>query len=132
MYKERRVPEGVKRAYSWIVEHTAADTRVMCSRNALSYYTRRMSYWMSYHSLVELPYLFWVADADEARQILGRYQIRYILVEKDRIYDDRRLRHTGGYPVSFIGKSREWPFLKPVLENEDVILYECQYRYPRT
>jgi len=125
-FLQRRIPSPVKQAYEFTRENTPADARIMCAKNALSLHAERIAMWATYASLAEMPYLFWNADEKEALEILGRYKIGYIFVEKDRIYDDQKVSHLGGYPQSFLTKFSTWPSFKLVFENEAVSIWKVQ------
>lgn len=123
-FLQRRIPPAVKQAYEFIRENTPADARIMCTKNALALHAERVTMWESYASLVEMPYLLWSADEKEVLEILGRYKIGYIFVEKDRIYDDQKISHLGGYPKSFVNKVSSFDSLKLVFENEAVSIWK--------
>ncbi len=121
---ERRIPEGLKEAYAFIKESTPENARIMDPFGSqLAFYTGRISHWRSYCCYREMAYLFWQADEKETLKIMNRYGTNYVLVEKDNVYDDSKVRHLGRYPRSFVEKMKSFTFLKPVFENQSVSLW---------
>jgi hypothetical protein len=123
-YVHRIIPSGTKQGYAFIRNNTPTDAKIMCTKNALALHAERVAMWSTYASLAELPYLFWDADEEEALQILEKYGIEYIFVEKDRIYDDREVNHLGGYPQSFLTKQSTWPSFELVFDNESIGIWK--------
>ncbi len=125
-YNMRIIPAGLKQAYIYIRDNSDESSRVMCSKNALSLYGNRYSIWLGVPSLHELNYLFWQADEFDMLRIFKKYDINYILAEKDKIYDDTSVRHTGGYPKSFINKIYSGKIFTLIQENNDAILWKIK------
>ncbi|MBN2181971.1 MAG: glycosyltransferase family 39 protein [Sedimentisphaerales bacterium] len=121
---KRRIAPPVKQAYEFVRTTTPQNARIMCTKNALALHTGRISIWNSYASLVELPYMFWNADEKEALEILDKYEIGYIFVEKDRIFDDTKRSHLGGYPQSFLEKVANWSSFERIFDNEEVAIWK--------
>ena len=120
VYVSRSIPQGTKEGYNYIRQSTLGEAHILSVNNSLSYYTDSHAMWKSYMSVMEMPYLFWKADEDEAIDILNKYEIDYIFVEKERVYDDSGRKHLGGYPESFIGKMDFFPRFKLIFENQSV------------
>lgn len=132
---ERRVPKGMKEVYDAIRMSFPEDTRIMTPWGAqLAFYTGRVSQWSSYCCYREMGYLFWEADEKDALSIMNRYGTDYVLVEKDNVYDDSKIRHTGRYPKSFVEKMATFSFLKPIYENPVATLWAVQKKvmFPET
>lgn len=128
---ERRVPKGVKEVYDVIKASFPENTRIMTPWGAqLAFYTGRVSQWGSYCCYREIKYLFWKADEKDALNIMNRYGTDYILVEKDNVYDDSEIRHTGRYPKSFVEKMAGFSFLKPIYENHAATLWAVRKTTP--
>ena len=124
---ERKVPSGLKEVYDAIKVSLPEDARIMTPLGAqLPFYTGRVSQWGSYCCYSEMRYLFWVADEKDALSIMNRYGTDYILIEKNNIYDDSEIRHTGRYPKSFVEKIATFSFLKPIYENRAATLWAVQ------
>ena len=127
VYGRRKIPESVWAAYSYIEEHTRPDSRFLTIRPALSLYTGRKSIWHSDASLPEIGYLFWKADEAEAKAIFDCYEIDYIFVDNDRIYDDPELYDVKNYPLSFVQKLPEFSFCTSVFRNDSVNIWEIHH-----
>ena len=122
--KARIIPKGLKDAYAFIKNNTNDDARIMCSKNSLSLYTDRPSIWLGVPSLHEINYLFWQANEEEMKNIFKKYEIDYILVEKDKSYDDSAVRHTGGYPESFLDKILKLKLFTSIYNNDNAQIWK--------
>ncbi len=125
-YRHRIIPDGLMKAYDYIKDYTAQGSRFMCTQNALSLYTNRYSIWMSKPGLHEISYLFWKADEPATLKILQKYGINYILIEKNKIYDYTQVKHTGGYPLVFVEKIRNFKNFEMILDNKDAQLWKIK------
>ncbi len=69
-----------------------------------------------------------VWDDAKQRRIVDHYGIEYVVVPEARIYDDRRAKHTGGYPQSFIDRlgTLEWLDPDPVLDRGGLRVYRVR------
>ncbi len=123
-YKKRHIPIGIKEAFHFIKTNTPTNSRFMVPEITLAEYGERGVIWYSSVSLAELPYLFWQANDEEALKILKRYDINYIMLLKNRVYDDSKIRHLGGYPKSFVEKIPRFSFLKFVFENDQTSIWK--------
>jgi hypothetical protein len=125
-YKERRIPLERGAAYSYVNRNTPVDSTFLTPLAALSLYTERKSIWCSEASLPEIGYLFWKANETEAYNILTRYGIDYIFVEKNRIFDDSQTdtKDIKNYPLSFVERLPTFRFLKLIFKNEAVTIWE--------
>jgi hypothetical protein len=124
VYVKRTIPQDTKDGYNYIRLSAPEEAHILSVNNRLSYYTNRRALWHSYISVMEMPYLFWKADENEVIDILSKYEIDYIFVEKERIYDDSQTRHLGGYPVSFIRKIDSFPRFRLIFENQSVSIWQ--------
>lgn len=98
----------------------------MCSRFDIPLYAQRAVIWNNYLALSEMPYLFWVANEKDALNIFNKYEINYLLVEKDRIYDDSKLHHQLGWPKSFVKKMPNFSCLELILDNKYASLWKVR------
>ena len=48
------------------------------------------------------------------------------MILNDRVYDDSKIHHMGGYPKSFVKKMYNYPFLRLVFENDQVSIWETK------
>lgn len=120
VHDNRKIPQSIKAGYDYVRQHIPENAHLLSSKNRLVYYTNRYVLWYSYLSVREMPYLFWKANETEAIDILRKYEISYLFVEKDIVYDDSKTRHLGGYPKTFIQKISTFSRFEPVFENEGV------------
>lgn len=121
---QRRLDACSKEFYEAARAHTPAEARIMSSRPDAQLYADRRTIWNNYLSVKEMPFLFWLANTQEALAIFNKYDIDYLLVEKDRIYDDSLEKHQLGWPLSFVRRMDTMSCLKRVLANGQLILYE--------
>jgi 4-amino-4-deoxy-L-arabinose transferase-like glycosyltransferase len=128
-YQKRNIPKEIKESIEFIKTETSSDSRFMVPEIFITEYANRPMIWYSKISLVELPYLFWMANEEEAFKIFKRYDIKYIMVLKERIYDDSKVHHLGGFPKSFVQKMETFSFLSLIFENKKVSLWKILYKY---
>jgi hypothetical protein len=84
----------------------------------VSYYSGKPTIWcnsFTYSPGQGLYELFW--DDEKREGILTDFKIKYILIPQKRVYDDRKEKHFGGYPKSFVEKVHRFPFAKKLYEN---------------
>jgi hypothetical protein len=62
--------------------------------------------------------------AENFKQIKLVFIVTFIAVLLTRVYDDFKIRHTGGYPNSFFKKIPKFPFLKLIFENDQASIWE--------
>jgi hypothetical protein len=127
-YSKRKIPPGVKEAYLYLKNNTLPNARVLNARNPLALHAQRPIIWLGVPSLHEIGFFFWQADREEMQDIFDRYDIHYILVEKDQIYDDQNIRHTGGYPKSFVEKLPDVGIFTEIFDNQDAVLWRIERR----
>jgi hypothetical protein len=51
-------------------------------------------------------------------------EIEYILVEKERIFDDTKVRHLGGWPQSFVDGLVTLNFVERIFENSEASVWK--------
>lgn len=121
VYLKRQIPEGIKKGYEYIKTHTFPNAVFFYPEENLVLYTGRPIIWSH---LTEMPKLFWQSEGDQIRSILKNYDISYIAIKKDRVYDDKFIKHTGGFPNSFVEKLPAQNFLKLVFNNSEISIWE--------
>jgi 4-amino-4-deoxy-L-arabinose transferase-like glycosyltransferase len=121
VYLKRQIPVGIKEAYAYIQNHSSLKAVFLYPEENLVLYTNRPIVWSH---IVEMPKLFWQADGEEIRSILKKYEVSYIAIKRDRIFDEPSIRHTGGYPQSFIEKLPKQTFLRLVFNNPEVSIWQ--------
>lgn len=124
---KRTIPPGIRSAYEYVKQKTPPDARFLVARSALSLYTGRKAIWQSEVSLTELDYLFWKANEKEALNILRRYEVDHIFVEKDRISGNLALKDLKNYPVTFVKRLGTFNSLHLVFENDAVTIWKVNW-----
>lgn len=126
--RARTIPPDLREAYNFFSRVYPHGQTVFCNKTALGIHTphnplRDMGKRMA------LRDLYWLADDKEIFSILKAHNISYVFVEKDMIFDDSRVRNTGGYPKSFVEKLPRLPFLKPIFTNGAAQIWQVQKGY---
>lgn len=124
VYLKRQIPAGIKEAYAYIQNHSSAKDVFLYPEENLVLYAKRPIVWSH---IVEMPKLFWQAEGEEIESILKKYEVSYIAIKKDRIFDDPSILHTGGYPKSFVEKLPKQKFLELVFENSEVSIWRINF-----
>jgi 4-amino-4-deoxy-L-arabinose transferase-like glycosyltransferase len=122
VYSERSVTLLEKEALTYINSHVPEGSRILTPEEwFVSYYTGRPTLWSS--SFGEEFYKLLWAEKSQARDLLDKYKVMYIVVQRDRIYDDASVRHYGGFPSSFVEK--RLPLIaQKVWENESMAIWQ--------
>lgn len=115
----RQVSGEIREAYQYIAREAPEDAAILYPEYGLSEETGRPMIWIR---LLELPQLFWQLDERQSRELLARYRVEYILIKKDRIYDDRAVKHRLGYPRSWIERIRGYGSFRSVFENSEAAI----------
>lgn len=123
----RKIPPGTKEAYEYAKKYFRQYRWTLSCKGAFALFTGRPMLWHSNTAPIELGYLFWQANEEELKELLGKFHISYIFVDKDRIYDDTNIQHTLGYPKSFIEKLIKFHSTKLIFDNQDVAIWEIMY-----
>jgi len=118
VYIHRRVPPEIGEAFQYIKEKTPSDAIIIYVDYNLSEYTDRRIYWRW-----DLKNFFWEQE-ERIKAFLKKRNIHYLLVKKERIYDDQLVRHLKGYPLSFIHRSSTFDFSELLLNNSKVSLWK--------
>jgi 4-amino-4-deoxy-L-arabinose transferase-like glycosyltransferase len=116
LFATRQVSGGVREAYRYIAREAPEDSVILYPEYGLSEETGRAMVWIR---LLELPQLFWQLDEQQSQKILALYRVRYILIKKERIYDDREVKHRLGYPSSWVDRIHGYGSFSRVFENDD-------------
>jgi len=124
--KERKVSPSETQYLTFIKNNTHADDRLLTPEELfISFYTERPTIWVNSFNYSGLRFdnMFW---SNETQKILNNMRIKYLVVEKKRIYVDSRIRHYGGWPKSFVDKLAVFPFLEKVFENDAVSIWKVK------
>ena len=114
LFATRQVSGGVREAYRHIASEAPEDTVILYPEYGLSEETGRAMVWIR---LLELPQLFWQLDEQQSQKILALYRVRYILIKKERIYEDGVVKHRLGYPSSWVDRIHGYGSFRRVFEN---------------
>lgn len=124
VYAIRQISGDIKDGFQYIINHVPENAFVMYPEVNITEYTNRRMQWGRFQYM---PYLFWQANETEAKNILLNVnKIEYIMINKTRIYDDKEIRHKGGYPQSFVDKLPEFSFLKLVFDNKKINIWKIE------
>lgn len=124
VFQHRKMPGGLKEAYAYAKENFTPSYRTLCPKGSFALYTERPVIWRSLVAPIELDYIFWKADERGMREALGKFNIRYLFIDKDRIYDDTGVHHHLGYPRSFVERLRTVSYAKLLYNNDAVSIWE--------
>jgi 4-amino-4-deoxy-L-arabinose transferase-like glycosyltransferase len=120
---KRQIPGGIKEGFTYIRYNTSPDALILYPEYTLIEATNRRFAWAG--SLPNLlNKLFWNDKEAEVRDLLKDNNISYIVIKKERIYDDSKAHHFGGYPKSFIERLPSLPFLKLVFDNKEISIWK--------
>lgn len=126
VYGHRQIPAGIEQGFDFIREKLPAKKVVMYPAENIMNYTGHPFVWLFVPHMQDL---FWGKDPQKAYEALKEASVSYLVIPKDKIYDDAKVRHTGGYPKSFVdrlNKKREFIFLKQVYDNPEMTVWEVQ------
>lgn len=118
VYQARKLSPPLIQAYEYIRNCTPQDSRFISPYTDVALHTRRGTNWSSENNFPDLPYLFWQANPQEARDILRRYGITHLFIPKDMVWNDSVVRNLGKYPLSFLGKLPSYNFMECVFSNK--------------
>lgn len=120
---QRKIPDGIREGMEYINRTLPEKASVLYIELNLTEFTRQKAVWDTL--FWDIRKLLW-ADDESIKNALKKNQVNFILVKKSRIYDDMNIRHTGGYPTSFVNRLDRFPFLQPVFENSELSLWELR------
>jgi len=120
VYFHRRIPPEIQETIHYIQKNTPEDAIVIYVEYNLTEYTHRRIFWHQ-----DLKKLFW-EEEEVIKGFLKKRRIHYLLVKKERIYDDRDFRHLKGYPLSFINRLPTFVFFELLLDNKAVSLWKLR------
>lgn len=122
VYQTRRPTPAVRESFAYIRENIPADAVVMYPEANMVEWAQRKIIW----GLGGILNLFWVEDEHHALPLIRLNKLRYIIIKKNRIYDDQNgtLRHYSGYPKSFVDRLPQWSIVEPVFENSEIKIWK--------
>lgn len=123
----RRISPALREAYAYAKAWIPPQSRTLCPKGSFALYADRPMIWNSYVAPIELDSIFWQATDSEIKETFKKFGIRFMFVDKDRIYDDTHVHHCLGYPLSFVKKLPERPAFKVIFNNEAASIWEIGY-----
>jgi hypothetical protein len=131
VHRERRLLPEVKNGLDYVRDHVPQNALILYPEENLLIYGQRRVIWSAVKDEASeknglrkgLYSLFWGADDDTMNHLLLTNGVSHILIKKSRIYDDRKERHTGGYPQSFVERLPHLEGWKKMFENSGVALW---------
>ena len=129
VYMKRQVSPREREAINYIRSYIPPDSRILTPDELFfSYYTGRATIWRnSLRSVSQFYMLFW-GNEKQVRTLLKKYDTDYMVIRKERIYDDSKVRYQmgGGFPRSFVERLSDGYFIKvyvKVYENDEVAIW---------
>lgn len=104
VFQVRKIPPDIKAGYYYVAKNMPPGTCFLYPHGTLLILAPHRLMWDSTNTMPDLAYLFWKANKKEAIDILKRYKIEYLFIEKDKIVDDSTIHNYGGFPRSFVEK----------------------------
>jgi 4-amino-4-deoxy-L-arabinose transferase-like glycosyltransferase len=123
VYSQRRVPPAIEEGIHYLKHNISEDAIVVYPEYNLTEYTNRKVVWTS--NFWRLENVFWGGD-DLAGKLLLTNKVKYVLIRKDKIYDDRNRHHLRGYPFSFVHRLSTSGFFELKWDNEKLSLWELR------
>jgi len=125
VHTKRQIPFEINEVFNYIRENVSLDSVILYPEENLLLYTERRVVWSSAQTYMSdkrytLNNLFWESD----NTMINNFNINYILIKKSRIYDDKNIRHLGGYPESFVKRLPRLDGWVRVFENSEVSLWK--------
>ena len=97
---------------------------VLCPESKVSTYSGRPILWAA----VNPGPFFFTWPPEKQRFLLNHFGVEYIVVPHARIYDDAQVKHTGGYPKSFVDALPRLPYVDPapVIDRGGLTVYRIK------
>lgn len=140
VHQKRLIPVGMKEGFEFIKRNTPASALFMYPGYIFVEATGRKFIWASFFQVEgwvmnkkypNLDYskdksvlMFWTNKEDDIKEVIEINKLDYVVVDKSRIYDDTNVKHFGGYPKSFVERLAQFPFLKLIFENKEMMIWE--------
>jgi len=118
---KRRTPKDLKEVFAFIKHNTPPESLILYPGHIFLEKTDRKVLWTRFPGFLQI--LFW-AEPSVRRAAIKSTDLDYIVVDKQRIYDDSHVRHPNGFPQSFVDKTKHFDFLELVFENERAVIFE--------
>ena len=97
---------------------------VLCPETKVSTYSGRPILWAA----INPGAFFFSWPPEKQRFLLDYFGVEYIVVPHARIYDDAQVKHTGGYPKSFVDALPRLPYVDPapVIDRGGLTVYHVK------
>ncbi len=129
VYMSRQISPAERNAIQYIKNNISLDSRILTPDELfVSYYTQRATFWKDRSPFTaDFFTVFWDSK-EKIRTGLQKHGIDYMVIRKERIYDDTKIRYRmgGGFPQSFVERLPEIDFIK-VFQNEEVSIWGVNY-----
>jgi hypothetical protein len=125
---QRKPSLSLKEGFDFIRQNIPEHTIVFYPETNFTEMTNRPMIW----SVMGANRIFW-SDDREATIILKALKIEYVLVKKNRIYDDYQtdFHHAGAYPQSFVDRLPKLEYIEgPLFENKELSLWKVKLQMP--
>lgn len=101
---------------------------VLCPEPVVTTYGEKPILW----SAVNPGPFFFNWSPEKQRRLLDHFGVEYIAVPRARVYDDARVRHTGGFPKSYVDRLPGLPYVDPapVIDRGGLVVYRVRPEVP--
>ncbi len=128
VHQKRQISPGLMEGFEFIKNNVPESALILYPEENLLIYAQRRVIWSAVKvarsgPVYSLRTIFW-GYTEETNYALGINKIDHILIKKSRIYDDREVRHFGGYPKSFVEKLPHLNGWVKIFENPEVELWK--------
>ena len=140
VHQKRLIPVGMKEGFEFIKQNTPVNALFMYPGYIFIEATGRKFIWASSFQvegrMMSKKYptldlsrdksalMFWTNKENDIKEIMEINKLDYIVVDKSRVYDDTKVKHFGGYPKSFVERLDQFPFLKLIFENKEMMIWK--------
>ena len=127
----RRIPaeelQVIRRIADLPVRHEPGF--VVCTDSRVATYSGRPILW----SAINPGPFFFKWSPDQQWFLLDHYGAEYIVIPRARIYDDSLIKHTGGYPKSWVDAAARLPYVEPtpVIDSPSLLVYAVKPKPPQ-
>ncbi|MCM8800338.1 MAG: glycosyltransferase family 39 protein [Candidatus Omnitrophica bacterium] len=120
---KRHIPKDLKEGFNYLKYNTANDSLILYPGHIILEISERKVLWSRKGCLI-LNELFWSEEKDKIINSIFGLGIDYIMIDKDRIYDDSISHHYGGYPKSFVERLPNFDFIDLVFKNNKIKIFK--------
>ncbi len=124
VHHRRQIPQGIAQGFEFIRSQTPEKAVVFYPGESIMNFTGRTLVWQYVPRFQDL---FWSPSPESVHLAMREASIDFVVIPENRIYDDSNVRHTGGYPRSFVTRvktEKNFSFLKKVYQNSEISIWE--------